>query len=247
MSETKKIAYFLPNIFTALNMACGFFSVIFSFRGEFYLAALIIILGSIFDSVDGRIARLTGTQSSFGEQFDSLSDAISFGVAPSILVFQKFFIDWGRLGFAVSFLFLLCGALRLARFNANIDKVTSDFFQGLPIPGGAWAIVGWVFLSLEFRALADLTILSAVYVTFYSLLMISSIPFPSFKHSEYVKTHKKRVFFLIMLVLISIFAYEKFMIAFWISIYVFGSLLYFLRHKRDLDQMFEWGSEANHD
>ena len=137
MPDKKKLAFFLPNSFTALNLACGFFSILLSFKGEFYFACIVLGLGAIFDSVDGRVARLTGTQSSFGEQFDSLSDLISFGMAPSFLVFNRFLSESGRVGVIVAFFYLLCGALRLARFNANINKVSSTFFQGLPIPSGA--------------------------------------------------------------------------------------------------------------
>lgn len=92
----KKIAFFLPNTFTALNMACGFASIVFAMKGQFYMGSMILLLGAIFDSVDGRVARLTGTQSSFGEQFDSISDVISFGMAPALLLYLRFFQEIGR-------------------------------------------------------------------------------------------------------------------------------------------------------
>ena len=130
-NEAKKLAYFLPNTFTALNMGCGFFSIVLAWKGEFYNACMLLFLGAIFDSVDGRVARLTGTQSTFGEQFDSISDVISFGIAPALLVYNRFFLDLNKFGIMISFVYCLCGALRLARFNANIDKVSSTFFQGL--------------------------------------------------------------------------------------------------------------------
>ena len=133
--DQKKLAFFLPNCFTAMNMACGFWSIIWSTAGRFYEACLILVLGAVFDSVDGRVARKMGTQSSFGEQFDSLSDLITFGIAPSILFYGFYLKSFERLGVVIALLYLLCGALRLARFNANIEKVSSDYFQGLPIPG----------------------------------------------------------------------------------------------------------------
>ncbi len=236
--DRRKLAFFLPNIFTALNMACGFGSVVYSWRGEFELACLALFLGAIFDSVDGRVARLTGTQSSFGEQFDSLSDVVSFGVGPAFMVFFRFFSGMGRVGLALSFLFLLCGALRLARFNANIDKVSSDYFQGLPIPSAAMALIGYVLLSLEFPILADMGIVAALYVTFYALLMISTIPFPSFKNSEWVKNHKKLALALVFLGLVAIFAYERFVIGIIVGAYVIGSLAYFFAHKGELKDVF---------
>jgi len=128
---------------------------------------MLLVLGAIFDSVDGRVARITHTQSAFGEQFDSISDVVTFGVAPAFLVYNKFFITAGRLGLVTSFIFLLCGALRLARFNANIDKVSSDFFQGLPIPSGALALVGLTLFSLEYPEINTFTPVFVVYVLFF--------------------------------------------------------------------------------
>ena len=96
LNTPKRWAFFLPNTFTALNMACGFYSIILSYRGDFYFAAMILLLGAIFDSVDGRVARMTGTQSPFGEQFDSISDVVSFGAAPAFLVFNKFLSPLAR-------------------------------------------------------------------------------------------------------------------------------------------------------
>jgi CDP-diacylglycerol--serine O-phosphatidyltransferase len=147
MQNSKKLSFFLPNIFTALNMACGFASITLSIEGRFESACILLILGAIFDSVDGRIARITGTSSHFGEQFDSMSDLISFGAAPSFLLYQKYLHQYERLGAVIAFLYILCGALRLARFNANIEKIRSDFFQGLPIPGAAMALIGFILFS----------------------------------------------------------------------------------------------------
>ena len=102
-----KFAFFLPNSFTAMNIGCGYLAMMFAIKGSFYNACIMIILGAIFDSVDGRLARMTGTQSSFGEQFDSLSDLISFGIAPAFIFYNRFLVDYGRAGMVVSFLFLL--------------------------------------------------------------------------------------------------------------------------------------------
>ncbi|MFZ4714015.1 MAG: CDP-diacylglycerol--serine O-phosphatidyltransferase [Bacteriovoracaceae bacterium] len=245
MTETKNsekpfIAFFLPNTFTALNIACGFVAIIFSMHGEFYKACMLIVLGALFDSVDGRVARLTGTQSAFGEQFDSLSDLITFGMGPAVIFYNRFFFDLGRAGLILSFLFLLAGALRLARFNANIDKVSSDYFQGLPIPGGATAAISLILLSLEVPSILEYKWLPIVYILFYAILMISTIPFPSFKKSPWVQAHKKRVLVIIFLMTASIFWYEEIMIPIIISIYVISSLVYFLFHRKDFKNVFEW-------
>ncbi len=247
LNNPKRLAFFLPNTFTALNMACGFFSIILGYKGQFYQASMILGLGAIFDSVDGRVARMTGTQSVFGEQFDSISDVVSFGVAPAFLVYNKFFVELGRIGLVTSFIFLLCGALRLARFNANIDKVSSDFFQGLPIPSGALAMIGLTLFSLEFPVIMDYKPLLVLYVLFYSFLMISNIPFNSFKNSEWVKKHKKRVLFIIFSVMILTFIYEEVMIAGVVLTYVLGSLIYFFMNKGALEEMFHWKSEPEDD
>jgi len=245
LNTPKRLAFFLPNTFTALNLGCGFASVIFSWQGAMYNACMILLLGAIFDSVDGRVARMTGTQSHFGEQFDSISDVVSFGIAPSFLVYNQFFSGLGRLGIVLSFLYLLCGALRLARFNANIEKVSSEYFQGLPIPAAALGVVGFVLFSLEFPWLKDVIWVSIPYVLIYSVLMISNIPFCSFKNSEWVQKHKKRVLALIFLLLALIFTYEQLMIAVILGLYVLGSLIYFITHKGAMNDVFEWKSEED--
>ncbi len=245
LNTPRRLAFFLPNTFTALNMGCGFFSIILGWKGEFYSASMLLVLGAIFDSVDGRVARLTHTQSAFGEQFDSISDVVTFGVAPAFLVYNKFFVSMGRLGLVTSFVFLLCGALRLARFNANIDKVSSDFFQGLPIPSGALALVGLTLFSLEYPQINQFSAAFVVYVLFFAFLMISNIPFNSFKNSVWVRSHKKRVLFIIFLLFILTLLKEQIMIGSLILTYVLASLLYFFKNKGALEDMFQWKSEED--
>ena len=240
MTGPKKLAFFLPNSFTALNLACGFISVLLSFKGEFYYGCMILGLGAIFDSVDGRIARLTGTQSSFGEQFDSFSDLISFGIAPAFLIYNRFLLDSGRIGIIVAFFYMLCGALRLARFNANIEKVSSNFFQGLPIPCGALCILGLVLISLDINIIQNYIPVVAVFVICVSLLMISNIPFSSFKDSPFVRKHKRAMLFFIFVSFAAILVHEKIMIFALTTAYVFGSLLYYITHKKALGDIFQW-------
>jgi CDP-diacylglycerol--serine O-phosphatidyltransferase len=249
MKDSKRLAYFLPNIFTALNMACGFGSIILSNRDEYYQAALILVLGGIFDLVDGRIARLLGTQSSFGEQFDSLSDIVTFGVAPALLVYNAFFVDFGRLGQVISFLFCLCAALRLARFNANIDKVSSNYFQGLPSPAGAMALAGLVLFSLLIIEVRDYPYLIMTYVVFYAFLMISNIPFYSFKNSEWVKQNKRLMLFVIFVIIALLVIHEQIMILAIIQIYVISCLIYFLTHRSEFKNFFnlESDNEVDHE
>lgn len=236
----KKWAYFLPNSFTALNMGCGFMAIIEAHKGDFYHACLLLILGAIFDSVDGRIARMTGTQSSFGEQFDSLSDLLSFGLAPGLIFYLRFLDGYGRIGLFIAFIFVLCGALRLARFNANIDKVSSSYFQGLPIPAGATSMIGYILLTIEFPALLEVRFIAIPYALFYSFLMISNIPFPSFKKSDWIKGHKKESLLIVFIVMASIAAYVEVMAFAFLTVYVVLSLVYFLKNREKFINIFKF-------
>lgn len=225
-------------------MGCGFSSMIFSSRGMHFEAAMILILGAIFDSVDGRVARLTGTSSSFGEQFDSLSDVVSFGVAPAYLIYQKYLMAYGRLGAVVSFIFLLCAALRLARFNANIAKVRSDFFQGLPSPGAALAIIGLILLADKFPIIDDYSFVALIYTALYGILMITTIPFHSFKNSELVRRHKRAMLFFFFLGAALTVIYYKVMFALGMATYVTASLIYYFTRIKEFGDAFEWSEES---
>lgn len=245
MPENRRWAFFLPNTFTALNMACGFAAILNGFHGDFYKACMFIVLGAVFDSVDGRVARMTNTQSAFGEQFDSLSDLVSFGVSPAIVFYFRFLSESGRPGMVAAFFFMLCGALRLARFNANIDRNKSDYFQGLPIPGGATAVIGLILISIAFPAMMEYKHLAVIYLLFYSALMISNIPFPSFKKSDWAKKNKKQVMMVMFLIIGSLFIYEEVMIPIIITFYVVMSLVYFLTHRKKFEGIFEWQEEPD--
>lgn len=245
--DNRKLAFFLPNTFTALNMGCGFIAIIQAFKGNFYQASMFIVLAAFFDSMDGRVARMTGTQSSFGEQFDSLSDLVSFGVAPAFLYYYRFLDGYGRPGMILAFFFMLCGALRLARFNANIDRIKSDYFQGLPIPGGACAVTGLVLFSTVEPSFSKIAPLTMAYILFYSVLMISSVPFPSFKNSPWVKRHKKQVLMILLIVLTSMFTYEEVMILVNITFYVLASLLYVAFNKEKFAGIFDWKNDPEHE
>jgi len=243
MLENRRWAFFLPNTFTALNMACGFAAILNGMNGSFYKACMFIILGAVFDSVDGRVARMTNTESPFGEQFDSMSDLVSFGVAPAFVYYFRFLGDAGRPGMVAAFFFILCGALRLARFNANIDKVKSDYFQGLPIPGAATAVVAMILLSIGVPEIINYKPITVGYLLFYAALMISNIPFPSFKKSDWAKKNKKQVLMVIFMILASLFIYEEVMIPVIITLYVVISLFYFLTHRKKFEGIFDWQEE----
>lgn len=227
MSDNKKIQFLLPNIFTALNMSCGFIAILFAIKGDFSKSLYLIIIGSVFDLFDGRVARWTGTQSSFGEQFDSLSDLISFGLAPAIIFYLSFLSDYGRRGIICALIFCLCGSLRLARFNVNVDKAPSNYFEGLPIPGAALALIGYTFFSHTYKGYIP-NFFGLIYIFVYSLFMVSTIPFFSFKE---LGVHKKKAFLLMIFVIATIFMNEEVFIFFFINLYVFVSLIYFLLNR----------------
>ena len=145
----KKGIYLLPNLFTLSSLFSGFYAVIIAMAGDFEKAAIAIFVSMILDGCDGRVARLTHTQSSFGVQFDSLADMCAFGMAPAMVVYQWALHDLGRLGWAAAFVYCAGAALRLARFNANVDVVDKGFFQGLPSPAAAALVAGFVWLTRE--------------------------------------------------------------------------------------------------
>lgn len=247
VNNAKKLAFFLPNSFTALNLACGFGCIILSIGDNTYFAAFLLILGGIFDSVDGRVARLTGTQSQFGEQFDSISDVISFGVAPAIMMYQEFLQNFGRLGQMVAFFYLLCGALRLARFNANIEKVTSDYFQGLPIPAAALAMVGQILLSYEYPFFKENGYFAPTLMVFYGIMMVSNIPFFSFKNTKWAKEHKKRTLALLFLTSCLIYVFPEIMIAAIIFLYSITSVVRWLVKGGSMEEIFLWKNDSDVD
>jgi CDP-diacylglycerol--serine O-phosphatidyltransferase len=145
--------YILPNLLTTAALFCGYYAIVQAMNGKFEAAAIAIFVAMLFDGLDGRVARLTGTQSEFGLHYDSLSDMVSFGVAPALLVYQWALMDLGnnlsKLGWIVSFVYCAGAALRLARFNTNTGTVDKRFFQGLPSPAAAALIAGMVWVSLD--------------------------------------------------------------------------------------------------
>jgi CDP-diacylglycerol--serine O-phosphatidyltransferase len=148
-STRRRGIYILPNLLTTAALFCGYFAIVKAMNKDFEISAIAIFVAMLFDGLDGRVARLTGTQSEFGAQYDSLSDMVSFGVAPALLVYQWALMDLSKLGWIVSFVYCSGAALRLARFNTNIGIVDKRFFQGLPSPAAAALIAGLVWVSID--------------------------------------------------------------------------------------------------
>jgi len=180
--DKKRGIYLLPNLFTSASLFGGFYAIIAAIQNRFEAAAIAILVSCLFDALDGKIARYTRTNSHFGTEYDSLSDLVAFGVAPGILVFQWALSPYGRLGWLACFTYVVCGALRLARFNVQVSTQNPNFFKGLPIPGAAAfvsslvlfaAAVGQDGRSLHWLALAIVYVLA--------FLMVSSLDYLSFK------------------------------------------------------------------
>jgi CDP-diacylglycerol--serine O-phosphatidyltransferase len=173
--------FVLPTLFTVGNLFCGYLSIWSSIRGTFETAALLIIVAGVLDALDGRVARLTHSTSEFGEEYDSLADLVSFGVAPAVLAYSWGLSDFARLGWMASFLFVVCGSMRLARFNIQTRVVDKRFFVGLPIPAAAGTLAALVLATPE--PLLDRIFMTGLLVLTFvlSYLMISTIRYRSFK------------------------------------------------------------------
>ena len=176
--------YLLPNLFTTAALFAGFYATVQAMNQRFEWAALAILAAMVLDGMDGRVARLTNTQSAFGAHYDSLSDMASFGVAPAIVMYEWALRGLGRWGWAAAFVYCAGAALRLARFNANLGVVDRRFFQGLPSPAAAALVAGFVWLSVDNRfQIEDVWLPWVAFgVTVYAgLTMVSSVPFYSGK------------------------------------------------------------------
>jgi CDP-diacylglycerol--serine O-phosphatidyltransferase len=208
----KKGIYVLPNLFTTANLFCGFYSIIASVKGIFEMAAVPILIAIVLDGLDGRIARMTNTTSKFGAEYDSLADVIAFGVAPSLLVYNWALYGFGKWGWIISFLFVLCGALRLARFNVQVGIIESKVFNGLPIPAAAAVVATGVlfyfFLGGTGRY-SNFIVLFAVAAL--SLLMVSSIKYYSFKDLNFFSRKPFTSFFLIVIIFVIVIAEPQIM------------------------------------
>lgn len=181
--------YLLPNLFTTLALFAGFYAIVAAIDGNFVGAGVAVFVAMAMDGLDGRVARLTSTQSDFGKEYDSLSDMVSFGLAPAVVVYQwgvarltEYSIAWGRIGWLVAFLFAVAAALRLARFNAAPPSVGKDWFQGLPSPSAAALVAAFIWLCADHDVGGFQGLVAAFVVTATAgALMVSNLRYYSFK------------------------------------------------------------------
>jgi CDP-diacylglycerol---serine O-phosphatidyltransferase len=227
--------YIVPNLFTTANLFSGFFGIVNAINGKFEMAAIAILISCVFDILDGKVARLTKATSRFGLEYDSLADLVAFGVGPGLLVYLWALRPFGRLGWLAAFVFMACGALRLARFNVQVGTVSSKYFVGLPIPGGATMIATTVlfFEGWEISSPHLLGVPLLVFTYILGFLMVSTIPYNSFKDFEFVKSKPLPVLFLVI-VLVTVVAVSPgpMMFTILLTYIIAGPLEYLLKRYR---------------
>jgi CDP-diacylglycerol--serine O-phosphatidyltransferase len=223
----------LPNSFTTGALFAGFYAVVQAMNGRFESAAIAIFIAMVLDALDGRVARLTHTESEFGAQYDSLSDMVSFGVAPSLVVYEWALKGLGKWGWFAAFIYCTATALRLARFNTNIGIVDKRYFQGLPSPAAAALIAGFVWVIHDYELSGDAVRWYACALTIFAgISMVSSLPFYSFKDFNMRKSVPFVVIFLIALFFILISSYPPgVLFALFLCYAVSGYVFWLVRRK----------------
>jgi CDP-diacylglycerol--serine O-phosphatidyltransferase len=235
--KEKRGVYILPNLLTTASLFAGFYAIIASLNRDWNMAVMAILGAALLDFFDGSIARVTKTVTNFGIEYDSLADLIAFGVAPSILVFTYALRSLGRWGWLAAFLFLACGALRLARFNTQVKRVDLRYFIGLPIPAAALMLGLSVINSLESSLSLKITQHLLIVLTYIlSFLMVSTFPYQSFKDWEWVKHKPFRTLVLVLLILVIIMSHPFLML--WVILFFYVAsgpiffFIYFFKRKK---------------
>jgi CDP-diacylglycerol--serine O-phosphatidyltransferase len=236
MKPFEKGIYLLPNLMTTTALFSGFYAVIAGMNGQFELGAIAIFIAMVFDGLDGRIARMTNSCSAFGAEYDSLADMISFGLAPSLLIYQWALHDFGKLGWIIAFIYTVAAALRLARFNTQVDTADKKYFQGLPSPVAAALLASFVWMVETNSINTGLEpFLALLFTLVVGLMMVSNIRFESFKEFS-LKNKVPFVTLLIIVLVLSVIALKPAMILFIIILsYIFYGLvmtLVLLQKKR---------------
>jgi len=232
--RTFDIRYIFPNFFTALSAFLGVISVLASIKGNFDKAAWLIFISLILDGLDGRVARLTNATSKFGVEFDSLADIVAFGVAPAILLYQAIGHQYGKFGSLVTALFVVFGAIRLARFNVMAPNSEPSVFIGVPIPTAAVFVTGWVLLYRKY-ALDSITLLIMLMALGVAFLMVSNVRYPSFKKIDLQKSHVFKILILMIFIVALLFLYPAEFVTLIVTLYVVVGIVragYYLMTKK---------------
>lgn len=194
--------YLLPNLFTTAGLFAGFYAIVSSMNHQFESAAIAIFVAMICDGLDGRVARMTNTQSEFGAEYDSMADMVSFGMAPALVAYNWGLSSLGKIGWLAAFIYCAGAALRLARFNTQVGVADKRYFQGLASPAAAAVIAGGVWLGNEYQLVGhEINVLVAVVTTLAGLLMVSNFRYHSFKEVDW----RSKVNFLTILMIVGVF------------------------------------------
>ena len=248
IESMRKGIYILPNLFTTGSLFAGFYGMVATMNGDFRTAAIWILASAVFDGLDGKVARATGTTSKFGVEYDSLADLVAFGVAPGLLMYAWALKPFGRLGWLAAFLFVVCGALRLARFNVQVATVESKRFVGLPIPAAA-SMVSATVLIFHYQGWVSykrVAILALIYLL--AFLMVSSFRYYSFKDPELVKRQPFAILVLTVLLLIIVAAAPAEMFFALFGCYTLSGPMAFIMtwpRRRRLERAVHKGHEAS--
>ncbi|MBE8189623.1 MAG: CDP-diacylglycerol--serine O-phosphatidyltransferase [Candidatus Thioglobus sp.] len=227
-----------------MGLFAGFFAIILATKGQYAEAAIAIFVAMLFDGLDGRVARLTNTQSAFGEQYDSMADMLSFSVAPALLMYFWQFADLGKIGWLAAFIYTAAGALRLARFNTQIGVEDKRHFQGLPSPAAAALIAGWVWTQQNISSNYDssLTILSWIILVGAGVLMVSNVRYYSFKEINLKGRSSFKLLLLAVLIIITISIFPSAILFILFLAYTLSGLLMTIidvRKKRKSKKRFQ--------
>lgn len=219
-----QLIYIFPNLFTAASAFLGVISIIASSNGQFEKAAMYILLSLIFDGLDGRVARMTNTTSKFGAEFDSLADIVAFGVAPALLFYFSVGHMYGKVGSLLCAMYVVFGAIRLARFNVMIGSVEPSVFIGVPIPTAAVVVAMWTLLNLEHTFLNGFEWIMLVGLGILSFLMVSNIRYPSFKKVDLKKGNVLRILVMLVVFFSCLYLYPIEVGAFMVTAYLMYGL-----------------------
>ena len=217
----KRGVYLLPNLVTTGSLFAGFYGIVATMNGRYDIAAWFILISAVFDALDGKVARLTGTTSRFGVEYDSLADVVAFGVAPGLLMYSWALKPFGKFGWLAAFLYVVCGALRLARFNVQVNTVESRRFVGLPIPAAAWMVASCILIFYHLGGsgtIKKVSVVLLIYILAY--LMVSNHSYHSFKDPELVKRQPFSFLVLAIILIIVIVAQPEIMLFSMASFYV---------------------------
>jgi len=244
--------YLVPNLVTTAALFSGFYGILAGINGQFEKAAIAVFIAMILDGLDGRVARWTNTQSAFGEQYDSLSDLVSFGLAPALIMYQWALISmrdvspsWGKIGWMAAFIYVACAALRLARFNAQIDEVDKRYFIGLPSPASAGIVVGmiWMLHDLKVSGTA-IQIPALIMIIGAGLLMVSPVKYSSFKDFD-LKSKVPQIAILGIVLAFALIQVDPPKVLFAVFfVYALSGPFYWLRDRKKSDSLPPSDKEA---